>query len=103
VIATGSPAPEPIILLATQLSAQALERPMAVHSVHHFNLRAPATELLALRDFYRDVLGFAEGPRPPFRSKGYWLYVDGAPLLHLTEVSKQETTSPLGARTSRLR
>jgi len=39
--------------------------------------------MLVLRDFYCDVLGFTVGPRPPFRSTGFWLYAAGAPVLHL--------------------
>jgi catechol 2,3-dioxygenase-like lactoylglutathione lyase family enzyme len=30
------------------------------------------------------VIGLVDGPRPPFRSRGYWLYGGGRDLLHLT-------------------
>lgn len=50
---------------------------MAVHGIHHFNIRASKDEVIALWDFYCNVLGFTVGPRPPFRSSGFWLYADG--------------------------
>ena len=37
--------------------------------------------------FYRDVLGFVNGPRPPFDFPGAWLYSDGHPVLHLNDIS----------------
>lgn len=61
-----------------------------ITGLHHINLRAPAELLLALRDFYRDVLGLEPGPRPGFRSRGFWLYAGGAPVLHLTEQPPEE-------------
>ena len=64
---------------------------MPVHAVHHFNIRAPQAELIVLRDFYSDVVGLSLGPRPPFRSAGFWLYADGVPILHLTAASETET------------
>ena len=60
---------------------------MAVHAIHHFNIRASMEELLVLRDFYRDIIGLMPGPRPPFRSQRFWLYADGVPVLHLTAAS----------------
>lgn len=35
------------------------------------------------RAFYRDVLGMAEGDRPPFDFPGAWLYVGERPVVHL--------------------
>ena len=37
------------------------------------------------RDFYRDVLGFEVGARPPLEFPGYWLYLGDAPCLHVAE------------------
>ena len=59
---------------------------MPVHALHHFNFRAPAAELRALRDFYCDVVGLLEGARPAFRVPGYWLYAGDAPILHLSQM-----------------
>jgi catechol 2,3-dioxygenase-like lactoylglutathione lyase family enzyme len=38
-----------------------------------------------VREFYETVVGLQVGPRPPFRSFGYWLYADGRDVLHLSE------------------
>lgn len=37
--------------------------------------------------FYEEVLGFENGPRPPFNFPGAWLYSDGHPVLHLNDIS----------------
>jgi catechol-2,3-dioxygenase len=63
---------------------------MPLVAVHHFNIRASAHELQGVRDFYCKVLGFEQGPRPPFRSPGHWLYVAGRPILHLSEMHDGE-------------
>jgi len=34
-------------------------------------------------DFYRDLLGLTNGPRPPFEFPGAWLYAGGEPILHV--------------------
>lgn len=52
--------------------------------LHHINLRAPAELLGTLRNFYCDVLGLTEGPRPDFGSAGHWLYAGGHPIVHLS-------------------
>jgi catechol-2,3-dioxygenase len=51
----------------------------------HFNIRAPAPLLDTLRDFYLHVLGLTVGERPAVNSRGYWLYLSGQPIVHLTE------------------
>lgn len=63
---------------------------MTAVAFNHFNLRAPRELLDALRDFYRDVVGLQPGPRPPFRSFGYWLYLGTQPVLHLSEALPAE-------------
>jgi catechol 2,3-dioxygenase-like lactoylglutathione lyase family enzyme len=37
------------------------------------------------RDFYRDVLGMAEGFRPDLDFPGYWLYLGDTPCVHVAE------------------
>ncbi|MET0282163.1 MAG: VOC family protein [Steroidobacteraceae bacterium] len=37
------------------------------------------------RDFYRDVLGFLEGPRPELGFLGYWLYLGDTPVIHIAD------------------
>ncbi len=51
----------------------------------HINIAAPMVKLTEVRDFYCDVLGLEEGPRPDFDFMGYWLYGDGRPIVHLME------------------
>ena len=50
----------------------------------HVNIRAPEALIEAVRAFYRDVIGLRDGPRPPLRSRGYWLYAGERDVLHLT-------------------
>lgn len=38
--------------------------------------------------FLEQVLGAAEGPRPPFDFPGHWLYLDGKPVVHLAVVER---------------
>lgn len=52
-----------------------------------------------IRDWYRDVLGLAQGERPPFGNFGYWLYADGRPILHLSEAGAGENHPAPGAGT----
>lgn len=56
----------------------------AISGLNHINIRAPEDMIERLRAFYRDAIGLSEGPRPPFRSRGYWLYGGDRDLLHLT-------------------
>ncbi len=37
------------------------------------------------RDFYRDVLGFAEGFRPELGFLGHWLYLGDTPVIHIAD------------------
>jgi catechol 2,3-dioxygenase-like lactoylglutathione lyase family enzyme len=39
----------------------------------------------ATRDFYRDVMGFAEGYRPDLGFPGHWLYIGDTPCIHIAE------------------
>ncbi|MGH6890897.1 MAG: hypothetical protein ACREEP_01430, partial [Dongiaceae bacterium] len=41
--------------------------------------------------FYEDVLGFVNGPRPPFDFPGAWLYSEGHPVLHVNDISPTDT------------
>jgi catechol-2,3-dioxygenase len=57
-----------------------------MHTVglNHFNITAPYDLLERVRDFYVEVVGLAVGDRPGFRRKGFWLYAEQEPLVHLT-------------------
>jgi len=56
----------------------------AIAGLAHVNIRAPEALIERVRDFYCDVIGLREGPRPPFRSRGHWLYAGERDVLHLT-------------------
>lgn len=58
---------------------------MSLVAFNHFNIRAPSALLRAVRDFYIDVIGLTEGPRPDVPVAGYWLYLAHVPVLHLME------------------
>ncbi|MFT4257183.1 MAG: VOC family protein [Pseudoxanthomonas sp.] len=63
---------------------------MPVIGLDHINLRAPRELLETLRRFYIEVVGLEQGPRPPFRSHGFWLHAGGRDVLHLTETRPGE-------------
>ena len=54
------------------------------------NICAPAELMEVLREFYCDVLGFSDGPRPEIPIPGYWLYAEGSDraAIHLLESSQ---------------
>lgn len=47
----------------------------------HVNIRVSDQE--AVRDFLVATVGLSVGPRPGFAFPGYWLYLDGEPVVHL--------------------
>jgi catechol 2,3-dioxygenase-like lactoylglutathione lyase family enzyme len=53
--------------------------------LHHINIRAPADLLAEEKNFFRDILGLSEGPRPAFTNPGYWLYYGDQPIVHLSQ------------------
>jgi glyoxylase I family protein len=63
---------------------------VAVTGFNHYNLRAQRDLLDQLRAFYCDVVGLVQGPRPAFRSFGYWLYAGDHDVLHLSEAPPDE-------------
>ena len=65
---------------------------MSIRTVDHVNIATQ--DLLATRVFFVDVLGLEEGPRPPFDFRGYWLYAEGRPIVHV-----QEAPAPVGPST----
>ena len=66
-------------------------RSMPVDALQHINIRA--SDVDRARDFYVRVLGLRIGDRPPFQSTGYWLYLDGHPVIHLVQKTPDEPTS----------
>jgi catechol 2,3-dioxygenase-like lactoylglutathione lyase family enzyme len=65
----------------------------AVAGIAHVNFRGSAETIERLYAFYHDVLGLDDGPRPPFRSQGYWLYAGGRDVVHLT-IDAQRAPAP---------
>jgi len=57
----------------------------SVGMLDHYNVST--RKLKETVQFYEDVLGFTNGPRPPFSFPGAWLYSAGHPVLHLNDIS----------------
>jgi catechol 2,3-dioxygenase-like lactoylglutathione lyase family enzyme len=62
---------------------------MPVSGFQHVNTRSADVE--RTKEFYVHVLGFRAGDRPPFASRGYWLYLGEHPVLHLVQRPPEET------------
>jgi catechol 2,3-dioxygenase-like lactoylglutathione lyase family enzyme len=56
---------------------------MSLLKMEHFLVLT--TDIEATRAFYLNVLGLADGFRPPLGFPGYWLYLDTTPVLHIAE------------------
>ena len=54
---------------------------MAITGMNHFTVLTD--DVGATVAFYRDLLGLAEGPRPPLGFPGAWLYAGGQAVLHV--------------------
>ena len=65
---------------------------MPVDRLEHVNIRSQNIE--KARDFYVGILGLTVGHRPAFASAGYWLYLDGQPLVHLVQRSVGDAHHP---------
>jgi catechol 2,3-dioxygenase-like lactoylglutathione lyase family enzyme len=59
-----------------------MHQPLPILGLHHLAVvtRRPEESVA----FYRDVLGFAELPRPPFAFRGAWMYAYGMQI-HIIE------------------
>jgi len=58
---------------------------ISVGLLDHYNLSTK--KLKETVEFYESVLGFENGPRPPFNFPGAWLYSSGHPVLHINDIS----------------
>lgn len=54
---------------------------MPLNGLNHYTIRP--FDLAKTRAFYVDVLGLAEGYRPPLGFEGHWLYIGDNPTVHL--------------------
>ena len=61
--------------------------------MHLDHINVHAEDLEAARDFLLAVLPLEQGFRPPFDFHGYWLYLDGKPIIHM-----QTRASGMGGR-----
>ena len=55
---------------------------MALSQFQHVNTRSADVE--RTKAFY-ELLGLRVGDRPPFASRGYWMYLGDVPVLHLVQ------------------
>lgn len=69
---------------------------MPAHAIDHVNIRARPALVAQMKAFYENALGANAGWRPPFKSTGHWLYLDGKPVVHLVEDDAIEL--PVGSR-----
>lgn len=69
---------------------------MTIEAIDHVNIRAPAGDIANLKAFYCDVVGLFEGWRPPFESRGFWLYAGEHPLVHLVADDESREPGPRG-------
>ncbi len=68
---------------------------MRVTHIDHYNIRLRPSDMPAVRDFYVNAIGLAEGPRPDFPFPGYWLYGGAeAAILHIA-ATLPESASPM--------
>jgi catechol 2,3-dioxygenase-like lactoylglutathione lyase family enzyme len=65
---------------------------MPLTQLNHVTVRT--TDLDGTRDFYSEVLGLREGPRPPLSFPGYWLYCGEQAVVHLVPPSGQIGAGP---------
>ena len=56
---------------------------MRVLGIDHVNIAGSAALIDRVRSFYVDILGLTEGHRPPFESRGFWLYAGDQAVVHL--------------------
>ena len=55
-----------------------------IKGIDHYNLRSDVKMIETLKEFYINIVGLDLGERPPFKSKGYWLYAGDKDILHLS-------------------
>jgi catechol 2,3-dioxygenase-like lactoylglutathione lyase family enzyme len=61
-------------------------------ALEHCTIRT--TNLDETRQFFENVLGLQQGPRPPLKMPGFWLYVGETPVIHLMEIGKNYDKDP---------
>ena len=56
--------------------------------IDHVNIHARDPAVMVR--FLEAVLGAKEGFRPPFKHPGHWVYLEGAPAIHIDYASEDE-------------
>jgi len=69
---------------------------MSVLALEHVNIAGPAELIERVRDFYVTVIGLIDGFRPPFQSRGFWLYAGDVAVIHL-RIDDAQTATGAGA------
>jgi catechol 2,3-dioxygenase-like lactoylglutathione lyase family enzyme len=59
---------------------------MPIDRIDHYAIRTEKLE--ETRDFYVDIVGLKEGPRPKFGFAGHWLYCGYTALIHLIHFAR---------------
>jgi catechol 2,3-dioxygenase-like lactoylglutathione lyase family enzyme len=67
---------------------------MAVSGLDHVNIRCRAQDLPALRRFWGEVVGLAEGDRPAFDFPGIWFWSGARPVVHIAARLKDGDALP---------
>ena len=61
---------------------------MSLSTLDHCSIRT--AKLPETRNFYVDLLGLEDGPRPDFDFPGYWLYLDNKPVVHIVGIDPDD-------------
>lgn len=64
---------------------------MNITRLDHINLCTHQLQMMI--NWYTDILGFEQGPRPDFPFGGAWMYRDNQPLVHLVAVAQKPSQS----------
>jgi len=64
--------------------------------IDHINIRSSKEQLEQVKKFYCNILNLKEGLKPGISNRGFWLYADDKPIIHLSERDKYTRTEPTG-------
>ena len=70
---------------------------MSISGLNHFTIRCVPEDLPLIREFYTRYLHLTAGERPTMPRPGFWLYSDGAPVVHLYASIDERVEGPTGA------
>ena len=59
---------------------------MEVDTIDHVNVETDDVDRSA--EFYREVIGLKEGPRPDFDRPGFWMYAGDKPVVHIIKTAQ---------------